>query len=116
MLQQNFTTKIDETTANMREEKEAGVEVNVEMGTQKNWARDNSHTWHRKLIVTSGLHLMNKGSVQNICLREKKDFPCLYEDTKKKMYRNLRLVNFDFLSRSQGTIKQWLVEMNILTQ
>ena len=37
---------------------------------------------------------MNKGSIQNIRLREDKDFVSLYEDTKNKMCQNFKLEKF----------------------
>ena len=36
--------------------------------------------------------------------REEKDFASLYEDTKKKMWRNFNLVNFQYLGWGQGTM------------
>ena len=42
------------------------------------------HMRMKTLQVKNGLHLMSKGSIQNICLREDKYFASLYEDNKKK--------------------------------
>ena len=76
---------------NMTEEIEAGVEMKVETKTQKVVSKLNM----RKTVrLKNGLHLMNKGSIQNIRLREDIDFASLYEDTKKKMRQNFTLVNF----------------------
>ena len=72
--------------AYMREEIEAGAELKVETETQKMVGKGQlPHMIRKSVKVNNGLHLMGKGSIQNICLREDKDFAFLHEDTKKKM-------------------------------
>ena len=39
----------------------------------------------RKTVQVKNGHLMNEGSIQNIRLRDYKDFTSLYEDTKNKI-------------------------------
>ena len=104
MLQRNFATKIEtnqilkkkenmenllqnfQTTVNMREEIKAGVKVKAEMGTQKVVIkRDLPHMRRKTVQVKNRLHFLNKGSIQNIRLREDKDFASFYEDTRNEM-------------------------------
>ena len=65
-LLQNFRTMV-----NLTEEIEAGEEVKAETETQKVASKVNLPHMRRKTVqVKNGLHLMNKGSIQNIRLRE----------------------------------------------
>ena len=101
-LSQNFRTMV-----NLPEGIEAGVEVKTETKTQKVVTNVHLPSIRRKTVqVKNRLHLINKGIIQNICLREDKDFASLYRDTKKKIGQNFKLLNIQCLSRGQGTIKQ----------
>ena len=65
-LLQNFRTMV-----NLTEEIEAGEEVKAETETQKVVSKVKLPHMRRKTVqVKNGLHLMNKGSIQNIRLRE----------------------------------------------
>ena len=104
MLQRNSTAKIEMnqilkkkenmenllqnfwTTGNITEEIEAAVEMTAEMVTQKVVNKVHLPDMRRKTVqVKNGLHLMNKGSFQNICLREDKDLASLYKENIKKI-------------------------------
>ena len=101
-LSQNFRTMV-----NLPEGIEAGVEVKTETKTQKVVTNVHLPSIRRKTVqVKNRLHLINKGIIQNICLREDKDFASLYRDTKNKIGQNFKLLNIQCLSRGQGTIKQ----------
>ena len=79
-LSQNFRTMV-----NLPEGIEAGVEVKTETKSQKVVTNVHLPSIRRKTVqVKNRLHLINKGIIQNICLREDKDFASLYRDTKKK--------------------------------
>ena len=96
-----------QTMENMRREIEIGEEVKGETEPQKRVGKGHLQQTRRKTVqVKNDLHLMNKGSIQNICLREDKDFYSLCEDIKKKIRRNFKLVSFQYLRRGQETINQ----------
>ena len=101
MLPRNFATKIQtnqilkkkenlenlllnfQTTINMPEKIKPGVEGRVE--TEKQKVLSKVHLPHMRTKTAQSkndLHLMNKGSIQHISLREEKDFASLQEDTK----------------------------------
>ena len=113
MLQQNFAAKIEtnqilkkkenmekllqnfRTPMTMPEEIETGVVVKVKKKTQKVVSMVHLPHMKRNIIqVKYGQNLINKGSIQNIRLREDKYFISLYEDTKNKMCQNFKLGKF----------------------
>ena len=70
----------------MRKELETREEVRAETETQNQVSKGHLQQMRRKTVqVKNGLHLMNKGSIENMQTTEEKDFPSLYEDTKKKI-------------------------------
>ena len=70
----------------MRKELETREEVRAETETQNQVSKGHLQQMIRKTVqVKNGLHLMNKGSIENMRATEEKDFPSLYEDTKKKI-------------------------------
>ena len=77
----------------MRKEIKARVEVKAETETQKVVSKGHlPHMKQKTVLVKNGLHQMNEGRIENIRLRENKNFASLYEDTKEKMLRNFKLV------------------------
>lgn len=79
-LVQNF-----KTTAFMKEEIEAEIEVKEETKTQKVVNQEHLPHMRGKIVQEkNALRLINKGSIQNIRLKEEKDLASLYENTKKK--------------------------------
>ena len=53
--------------------------------TQKMVSKGHLPHMRRKTVQVKSSHLMNEGSIQNIRLRDYKDFTSLYEGTEKKM-------------------------------
>lgn len=69
----------------MKEEIEAEIEVKEETKTQKVANQEHLPHMRGKIVQEkNALRLINKGSIQNIRLKEEKDLASLYENTKKK--------------------------------